>query len=157
MKYIWAPWRIKYIEVAKNEGCFLCEKPRQDDDANNLILLRGQFNLVILNSFPYNPGHLMVAPFRHVSSPEMFAREEMVEHSELVNRSLKVLREVLAPAGFNIGINLGRVAGAGLEGHVHTHVVPRWQGDANFMPVLADAKVIPEALADTYRKLKEKF
>jgi ATP adenylyltransferase len=154
MKYVWAPWRIKYIEVAKAEGCFLCDKPRQDADVQNYILYRGKYNLVILNSFPYNPGHLMVAPYRHIDSPELLSGDEMREHSELVNRSLKVLRDVLSPAGFNIGMNLGRVAGAGLDSHIHTHIVPRWQGDSNFMPVLADVKVIPEALADTYQKLK---
>jgi ATP adenylyltransferase len=158
MEHIWAPWRIKYIDSAdKTDGCFLCEKPKQDYDAENYILFRGKYYFVILNSYPYNPGHLLVAPYCHVSSPEVLNAEELAEHGAIINRCLGVLREVLSPAGFNLGMNLGRVAGAGLEDHIHTHVVPRWRGDANFMTVVADAKVIPEALADTYRKLVVKF
>ena len=99
----------------------------------------------------------MVAPYRHVANPEELSDEELLEHWQVVNRGLKILREVFNPGGFNIGINMGRVAGAGIEGHVHTHIVPRWQGDTNFMPVISDARVIPEALAETYKKLKGKF
>jgi ATP adenylyltransferase len=157
MKQIWAPWRIQYIQAGEAEGCFLCEKSRQDSDAENYILHRGKKNFVILNSYPYNPGHLMVAPYRHVATLEGLARDELLEHFEIVSLSLKVLRGAFNPAGFNIGINVGRVAGAGLEGHIHTHVVPRWQGDTNFMPVLSDVRVLPEALAETYDKLKGKF
>jgi len=157
MKHIWAPWRIKYIQMGKVEGCFLCEKSRQASDAENYILFRGKYNLVILNSYPYNPGHLMIAPYRHVANLEELAGEELHEHFEIVSRSLKVLKQAFNPAGFNIGMNLGRVAGAGLDEHIHTHVVPRWQGDTNFMPVLSDVRVVPEALADTYEKLKGKF
>jgi ATP adenylyltransferase len=157
MKQIWAPWRIKYIRMEKAKGCFLCEKPGQDSDAQNYLLYRGKKNFVILNSFPYNPGHLMIAPYRHVATIEELTREELHEHFEIVSRSLKVLRKAFNPAGFNIGINTGKVAGAGLEEHVHTHVVPRWQGDTNFMPVLSDVRVVPEALAETYERLKGKF
>jgi ATP adenylyltransferase len=157
MKHIWAPWRIKYIEMGKVEGCFLCEKSRQANDAENYILFRGKHNLVILNSYPYNPGHLMIAPYRHVANLEDLTREELHEHFEIVSRSPRVLKQVFNPAGFNIGMNLGRVAGAGLDEHIHTHVVPRWQGDTNFMPVLSDVRVVPEALAETYEKLKGKF
>ena len=157
MKQIWAPWRIKYIQMGKVEGCFLCEKPRQDSDVKNYILHRGEKNFIILNNYPYNPGHLMIAPYRHVATLEELTKEELHEHFEIVSLSLKVLRQVFKPAGFNIGINMGKVAGAGLEEHVHTHIVPRWQGDTNFMPVLSDVRVVPEALAETYEKLRGKF
>ncbi len=157
MEHIWAPWRIKYLRMEKAEGCILCEKPKENNDPQNYILHRGQKNFVIMNSYPYNPGHLMIAPYRHVATLEGLTKEELHEHFEIVSRSLKVLRGVFNPAGFNIGINMGKVAGAGLEGHFHTHIVPRWQGDTNFMPVLSDVRVIPEALAETYEKLKDKF
>jgi len=157
MEQIWAPWRIEYIQTEKPEGCILCEKPEQTDDAQNYILYRGDKNFIILNSYPYNPGHLMVAPYRHVATPENLTEEERREHFEIVSRSIKVLRQVFNPGGFNIGMNLGKVAGAGIDDHFHTHVVPRWLGDTNFMPVLADTRVLPEALADTYQKLVGKF
>ena len=157
MERIWAPWRIQYIQMEKPEGCILCEKPGQNNDAQNYILHRGDKNFIILNSYPYNPGHLMVAPYRHVASLEKLTDEERREHFEIVSRSVRVLRQIFNPGGFNIGINLGKAAGAGIEDHFHTHIVPRWQGDTNFMPVLADVRVLPEALADTYQKLKGKL
>ncbi|MDH5695220.1 MAG: HIT domain-containing protein [Dehalococcoidia bacterium] len=157
MEHIWAPWRIKYIQMEKVAGCILCEKPKQDSDTQNYILYRGEKNFIILNSYPYNPGHLMIAPYRHVASLEGLTKEELHEHFEIVSRSIKVLRQVFNPGGFNIGINMGKVAGAGIDDHFHTHIVPRWQGDTNFMPVISEARVIPEALAETYDKLKGKF
>ena len=157
MEQIWAPWRIQYIQMEKPEGCILCEKPKQNDDALNHILYRGSKNFVIMNSYPYNPGHLMVAPYRHVASLYDLADDELREHFEIVSRSVKLLKEVFNPGGFNIGINIGKVAGAGIDEHVHTHVVPRWQGDTNFMPVIAEVRVVPEALAETYKKLEGKF
>ena len=157
MERIWAPWRIQYIESEKPEGCIFCEKPGQTKDSANYILYRGDKNFIILNSYPYNPGHLMVVPFRHIPSMEKLTDEERNEHFEIVGQVIRVLRQVLNPGGFNIGINEGKVAGAGIEDHFHTHVVPRWPGDTNFMSVLADVRVLPEVLADTYEKLKEKF
>ena len=157
MEQMWAPWRIKYIQMERPEGCILCEKPKENKDVQNYILFRGDKNFVILNSYPYNPGHLMVSPYRHVANLEELTKDERQEHFELVSRSIKVLRRVFEPGGFNIGINMGKVAGAGIDDHFHTHIVPRWQGDTNFMPVLADVKVLPEALADTYKKLKGKW
>jgi len=148
---------MEYIRQEKPKGCFLCEKPRQNNDAPNYILYRGRKNFVVLNSYPYNPGHLMIAPYRHVASLEELTNEELHEHVEIVIRSLKVLRQVFNPGGFNIGANIGKVAGVGLEGHVHTHIVPRWQGDTNFMPVVSDTKVVSEAVAETYKKLEGKF
>ncbi len=157
MKRIWAPWRMQFIRMKKPKGCFLCENPGQNDDVQNYILYRGSKNFVILNGYPYNPGHLMVAPYRHVADLEELTEEERNEHFEIVSRCVKVLRQEYNSEGFNIGMNLRRVSGAGIADHVHTHIVPRWQGDTNFMPVLADVKVLPEALTETYERLKGKF
>ncbi len=157
MEQIWAPWRIQYIEMEKPEGCFLCERLGQNNDALNYILYRGDKNFIILNGYPYNPGHLLVSPYRHVANLEELTEEERHEHFEIVSRSIKVLRQVFNPGGFNIGINAGKVAGAGIDDHFHTHVVPRWQGDTYFMGVLVDTRVLPEALAGTYQKLRGKF
>ncbi|TET47307.1 MAG: HIT domain-containing protein [Dehalococcoidia bacterium] len=157
MKRIWAPWRIQFIRTKKPKGCFLCENPGQNDDVQNYILYRGSKNFVILNGYPYNPGHLMVAPYRHVADLEDFTGEERNEHFEIVSQCVKVLRHEYNSEGFNIGMNLRGVSGAGTADHVHTHIVPRWQGDTNFMPVLADVKVLPEALTETYERLKGKF
>ncbi len=157
MEQIWAPWRIEYIEMEKPEGCILCDKPEENNDVLNYILYRGDKNFIIMNRYPYNPGHLMIVPYRHIANLEELSDEELHEHYQIVSRSLKVLRQVFNPGGFNIGVNMGRAAGAGIEEHVHTHIVPRWHGDTNFMPVVADTKVVSEALAGTYGKLKDKF
>ena len=157
MEHIWAPWRIQYIEMEKPEGCILCQKPEEKDDASNYILYRGGKNFVIMNSYPYNPGHLMIAPYCHVANLEELTDEERNEHFEIVSRSIKILKQVFSPGGFNIGINIGKIAGAGIDEHVHTHIVPRWQGDTNFMPIISNIRVVPEALAETYEKLKGKF
>ena len=157
MEQIWAPWRMEYIRMEKPEGCILCEKPAQDCDVANYILYRGGKNFVILNTYPYNPGHLLIAPYRHLGGLDELNDEERNENFAIVCRCLELLREAFHPDGFNIGINMGRVAGAGIDKHVHTHVVPRWQGDANFMPVISDVRVIPEALAETFEKLKGGF
>jgi ATP adenylyltransferase len=157
MKKIWAPWRMEYIEMERLKGCIFCERPGQNRDALNYILYRGDKNFVIMNSYPYNPAHLMVAPYRHIGNLEELADEELHEHFALVSRSIQVVKQVFNPHGFNIGINLGKIAGAGIVDHFHTHIVPRWSGDTNFMPVIAEIKVIPQALAETYNKLKDKF
>ena len=157
MKRIWAPWRIEYILMKKPEGCILCDKPKEDKDAHNYILYRGDKNFIILNSYPYNPGHLLVAPYRHIGNLEELTGEERNEHFEMVSRSIKVLREAFKPSGFNIGANIGKVAGAGIDDHFHSHIVPRWQGDTNCITVLADVRVIPQALDKTYQELKGKF
>jgi ATP adenylyltransferase len=157
MKHTWAPWRIEYIRMEKPRGCILCDKPKEKRDAENYILFRGEKNFIMLNAYPYNPGHLLIAPYRHIAGLEELTESERNEHYKLVSRSVEVLKAQLKPAGFNLGANLGRVAGAGIDDHFHSHIVPRWQGDDNFMPVLADTKVIPQALADTYTGLKGKF
>ncbi|MFC1901771.1 HIT domain-containing protein [Chloroflexota bacterium] len=157
MKHIWAPWRIEYILAEKTEGCILCDKPKEDKDESNYILYRGEKNFIILNGYPYNPGHLLVVPYRHIGSLEELTEEERNEHFAIVSRSLTVLRDVHNPGGFNIGANLGKVAGAGIDDHFHSHVIPRWQGDTNYVTVVADVRVVPQALAETYRELKGKF
>ncbi len=157
MKYIWAPWRMKYVRMGKPTGCILCDKPKQKKDKENYILFRGEKNFIMLNCYPYNPGHLLIAPYRHTGNLEDLTEAERNEHFELVSRSIVILKQAFKPMGFNIGANLGRVAGAGIEDHFHSHIVPRWQGDSNFMPVLGETKVIPQALADTYKTLASKF
>jgi ATP adenylyltransferase len=157
MKMLWAPWRMEYIRSKKPKGCILCGKPEETDDTGNYILYRGKKNFVILNAYPYNPGHVMVAPYRHLASLEDFTDEELHEHYTIVSRVVKVLREVVNPAGFNLGVNIGKVAGTGIEDHVHTHIVPRWLGDTNFMPVVGEMRVISEGLAATYQQLKGKI
>lgn len=155
MEYLWAPWRMKYILQKQEAGCILCQKLKEKDDEVNLLLYRGKKNFIILNAFPYNPGHLLIAPYRHIACLEELTDEELIEHFDIVRKSVKLLTEVLKPAGFNVGLNLGKVAGAGIEDHIHTHIVPRWQGDTSFISVISNTKVIPEALKETYQKLKE--
>lgn len=157
MKHIWAPWRIEYIRAAKPAGCILCDLPKESRDVENYILYRGKSNFIMLNSYPYNPGHLLIAPYRHTANMEELTDIERNEHYKLVSRSIVVLKEVFKPGGFNIGANLGKVAGAGIDDHFHSHIVPRWQGDNNYIPVLADVRVVPQALADTYKTLAGKF
>jgi ATP adenylyltransferase len=157
MDYIWAPWRIQYILGERSEGCILCQKPEENHDSENYILYRGKTNYVMLNSFPYNPGHLLIVPYEHKDTPEKLTEAEKNEHFQLITHSLEVLREAFQPGGFNIGANIGSIAGAGIEDHFHSHIVPRWQGDTNYIPVLADLRVIPQALGDTYHALVDKF
>ena len=157
MEHMWAPWRIEYILSEKDAKCIFCEKPNQDRDRENLILYRGNKNVVMLNRYPYNPGHLMVAPYKHVSELDILDDEELLEHIRLVSKCVVMLRKEVSPEGFNVGINLGRVGGAGIEDHIHTHIVPRWNGDTNFMPVISDTRSVPEALDATYAKLEGKL
>jgi ATP adenylyltransferase len=157
MEYLWAPWRMEYIRVARPEGCILCEKPKEDKDELNHILYRGKWNFVMMNNFPYNPGHLMVAPYRHVAGLEELPKRELHEHADIIAQCIEVLKQTFKPAGFNLGANMGSVAGAGIADHVHYHIVPRWQGDTNFMPVIGCSRVVPEAVRETYRKLKAEF
>lgn len=157
MDQIWAPWRVKYIEAEKPSGCILCDKPEEDKDTSNYILYRGKQNFIMLNGYPYNPGHVMVSPYQHIATLEDMTDAVRDEHFRIVSRTVNILKQMFDPAGFNIGINLGRVAGAGIEDHLHTHIVPRWHGDTNFMPVVSGVRVIPEALAETYEKLRGRF
>ncbi len=157
MERIFAPWRIRYIMSPKHEGCIFCDFPKENRDEERLIVYRGEKCFVMMNNYPYNPGHVMVAPYRHVGSLEELDESEALEIIKLSQRAVKVIRETMDPDGFNIGINLGKVAGAGIEDHIHLHIVPRWNGDTNFMPVIADVKIIPEAVEETYKKLRSGF
>jgi len=157
MYRLWAPWRSQYVKGEREEGCIFCKKPQENKDEENYILLRGKTCLVMLNIFPYNNGHLMIAPYRHISSLEQMNSKESGEMMELLRRMIKVLREALQPEGFNVGMNLGRAGGAGVVDHIHLHIVPRWVGDYNFMPLLSETKVIPEALEQTYKELKKRL
>lgn len=153
MKILWAPWRAGYVEKPGGD-CIFCEKTRENKDGENLIVLRGQRSFIILNRYPYNTGHLMIAPYRHVADIEDLTEEEAAEVFKLLMESIKALKKAFKPDGFNIGVNLGRVAGAGVEGHVHFHVVPRWLGDTNFMPVTANTKVMPISLEEAYERIR---
>jgi ATP adenylyltransferase len=158
MDHIWAPWRIDYIlGEGREEGCIFCTKPASNDDLDNLIVHRAEHAFTMMNKYPYNNGHILVVPYHHVPDICQLDQEVNSSLSQEVCRGIQVLRAVMKPQGFNIGINLGVEAGAGIEEHVHYHIVPRWNGDTNFMPVLADVRVIPEHLRITCQKLKECF
>jgi ATP adenylyltransferase len=154
-RQLWAPWRLEYIQAAdEQDGCVFCLAQAADDE-DSLVVHRGERAFVLLNKFPYSSGHLMVAPYRHVGEFGELEDEEALEIHRLASQGMGALAQTYAPQGFNAGWNLGRVAGAGVLDHVHLHVVPRWAGDTNFMPVLADVKVLPEHLVETRRKLAE--
>jgi ATP adenylyltransferase len=153
-RQLWAPWRLEYMQRADEGGeCIFCAAAASDDDATTLVVHRGVHGLVLLNKFPYASGHLMVAPLRHVGDLRALTDEEAIAVHRLARTALDALETVFAPEGHNLGWNLGRIAGAGIVDHVHLHVVPRWAGDTNFMPVLADVKVLPEHLTETREKL----
>jgi ATP adenylyltransferase len=155
MEQIWAPWRMVYIgRDRKEDKCVFCEKAVSADDEQNLILLRGENTFVIMNLYPYNNGHLLVIPKRHVGDIEDLNGEEMMELFQTTQKMVSVLR-CFNPQGFNVGVNIGQAAGAGIPGHFHIHIVPRWVGDTNFMPVFGDVRIISESLEGTYKKLKE--
>ena len=157
MEVLFAPWRFKYIKsVGEERGCVFCEAPRKSDE-DALILARGRYAYVIMNLYPYNTGHVMVVPYRHVADYTELSEEEALEMHRLVAVSIKAIREVYRPHGFNIGINLGRVAGAGIDKHLHIHIVPRWNGDTNFMPVIAGVKVVSQDVRESYKMLKPVF
>ncbi len=153
MENLWAPWRRQYIEEGPPRGCIFCDKAAAGNDAASHIVARSETCFSMLNRFPYNGGHLMVAPFRHVSGLDGLGPRELAGLIMLVRDSIALLSERLRPDGYNVGINLGSAAGAGVVGHLHVHVVPRWNGDTNFMPVVAGAKVVPQALDEMYRLL----
>jgi len=158
MKHLWSPWRMAYIERhQKTEGCVFCATQAKTDSAENLIAFRGKNAYVILNRYPYASGHLMVIPFEHKANLDELNIETRTEMMELTSRCTTVLRNIYKPQGFNLGSNIGEAAGAGVLGHVHIHIVPRWAGDTNFMTTLGGTRVLPEALEDTYRRIREAF
>ncbi|GAB6165112.1 HIT domain-containing protein [Thermostilla marina] len=173
MDRIWAPWRLAYVQSADERKpapippekllpdadpeCFLCQAVAAPDDPDRLVVTRDERTIVVLNRFPYNNGHLLIAPCRHVGDPRKLTSDEHAALMDTMTRMLDLLEDILQPHGFNVGANLGRVAGAGLPGHLHWHVVPRWNGDTNFMPVLADTKVIPQSLESLREALRKKL
>ena len=161
MDRLWSPWRMEYLEAHANEpepeGCVFCSLLERGDPDGDRILRRGETAFVTLAKYPYNPGHLLVLPVRHTDDVVDLGEEEGAEIHALVQRSVRALREASGPDGFNVGLNLGRVAGAGIPGHLHWHVVPRWGGDTNFMPVVAETRVLPQLLSETYERLRPHF
>ena len=154
MKTVWAPWRIEYVTSEKEDGCIFCKALEENDE---LTLYKGESMMVMMNKFPYINGHLLVAPRRHVSSLQDLSKSDMGELLKTVDRSIEILKQVMNPDGFNVGLNLGKVAGAGVEEHLHFHIVPRWFGDTNALTVFADVRVIPEHILATYNNLKPYF
>ena len=163
MNRLWAPWRLKYIlednVQGKDKVCIFCFYPseKQPDDKKNLVLYRGKLSFIMINRYPYNTGHIMIAPYRHTSMFQDLSKEELEDISLLMKSGIHALNDAFSPEGLNIGINQGKIAGAGYEEHIHVHIVPRWNGDTNFMPVVGDTKVLPESLNDTYDRIKEKL
>jgi ATP adenylyltransferase len=160
MEIKFTPWRMAYIKSADaptDTGCVLCDKGRSSDDAADLVLFRGANCYVIMNLYPYNTGHLMITPYAHTADLPSLDPTTAAELFDLTRRSVELLSQALAPHGFNLGMNLGRTAGAGIDEHLHMHIVPRWTGDANFMPIVGGTKLIPEALDQTYAKLRPLF
>jgi ATP adenylyltransferase len=160
MEHLWAPWRIEYIKESQSSklktqkpGCFLCVKDKTN--INKFVLFRGKYAFIMMNRYPYNPGHLMIAPYRHIGLIEKCHEQETNEMFKLLQKSVVALKNLMKPEGFNVGINLGLVGGAGVPGHIHIHVVPRWLGDTNFMPIISSTKVINEELTNMYNKLKK--
>lgn len=153
MDVLWTPWRMGFIMGEKPKECIFCLKPAETRDRENFILYRGRRAFIILNAYPYNNGHLLIVPYDHVASLEDLDAETSAELMALVQRGIRALRALMSPNGFNVGANIGQSAGAGIADHVHIHVVPRWTGDTNFMPVVGSVRMIPELLETTYDKL----
>ena len=154
LKRLWAPWRMEYLQNSKVGGCIFCDKAADERDRENLVLYRGRTAFIMLNLYPYTNGHLMVVPYQHVGDLEKLDSAVQTELMELVTLSVALLRRAVKAHGFNIGMNIGKAAGAGFDDHLHIHVVPRWLGDTNFMPVLAQVRTMPELLTETYDRLK---
>jgi ATP adenylyltransferase len=155
MDYLWTPWRFAYISTAdRAPSCVFCDKQAAGDDAVEYIVHRGQNNYVVLNIFPYTVGHLLIVPYRHVASLVEATAEELVEMMNLTRCAEQALREVYQPAGINLGMNIGKAAGAGVAGHLHMHILPRWEADANFMSIIAETRLLPEELFVTWEKLR---
>ena len=150
MKRIYAPWRYKYVSNPDSEGCIFCNAASSENERKDGILFRGDFSLVLMNKYPYNNGHIMVAPYKHTGDFNALTRDERLEMSDLLGVWQKVIKKAMNSDGFNLGMNIGRIAGAGFEYHLHYHLVPRWNGDTNFMPIIGETKVVPMSLDATY-------
>ncbi|MCF7870892.1 MAG: HIT domain-containing protein [Candidatus Omnitrophica bacterium] len=155
MDKLWAPWRIKYVSQKKSPGCLFCKIHKQKKDKKNHIILRSLHSFVVLNRFPYNNGHLLIAPYRHTADFEKLKQEEVLDIYNVMIKIKKMVKKILQPDGFNLGFNIGETAGAGIADHLHLHLVPRWRGDTNFMPVLSETKIISQSLNDLYNKFKK--
>lgn len=155
MKKLWAPWRMKFIQQIDKSVCIFCEKPSLNKDEENYIIYRGKYSYIIMNIYPYSNGHIMIAPYAHKAGMEDLNEEELLEIMKLAQLSIRAIKQKMNPEGFNLGMNLGKVAGAGFDSHLHLHIVPRWQGDTNFMPIIGQTKVMSEFLEETYKKLIE--
>ncbi len=156
-KTLWAPWRSTFVLAKKEKGCIFCKRQKMRDSIDNLIVHRGRKVFVIMNKFPYNSGHLLIVPNRHVGLIEKLTPEESVEFFEMTRTAVTVIKRALKPASLNLGMNLGRSSGAGVPGHLHMHIVPRWIGDTNFMPVVGQTKVVSVPLEPIYEKLRHEF
>ena len=157
MDRLWAPWRLEYIQGPEDDGCIFCAEENATNDQMSLIVARGESSYVIMNRYPYSNGHLMISPYRHLSDTAELNSDEVLEIHHLLVCSQTVLRDVCSAQGFNVGWNIGPAAGAGIADHIHMHVVPRWAGDSNFMPILADTRVIPQHIETTYSLLTKAF
>jgi ATP adenylyltransferase len=158
MDYLWTPWRYAYVSTAgKSTGCFLCEKLREPDDRKALIVHRGRYCYVLLNTFPYSSGHVMIVPYEHLDQLDQLPPEAAAEMMALMQRLETALRAVYHPDGLNLGMNLGAAAGAGVAGHIHMHVLPRWTADTNFMTTVAETRVQPEALETTWERIRKQW
>lgn len=157
MRPLWAPWRMDYVTSPKSGANIFEEKMNSDNDRENLVLFRGKLSFILMNLYPYNNGHLLIAPYRKVNSMERLDSDESSEIMKLSQESMRVLRESMNAEGFNMGLNVGKAAGAGIEEHLHFHIVPRWNGDNNFMPSVGNTKVMVQGLEDTYDMLKPEF
>lgn len=158
MEIIWTPWRYEYVNsVDEREGCIFCDTSKAENDRENLVVFRGERCFAILNLFPYTTGHIMIAPYEHADTIEKLDPETLTEMMVVAQRSVSAIRDAFGPEGFNLGINISRVAGAGIEDHVHLHLVPRWAGDNNFMAVIAETRVLPRTLDDVWLALKDKI
>ena len=159
MKQLWAPWRMEYIlnEIDDKKGCIFCDFPKENSDIKNLIVYRSKYCFVILNKFPYNNGHVLIVPFEHTNDYIALDDSTLFDMQKIVQKTMQVLKNIMQPTAMNIGMNLGRTAGAGIDQHLHYHIVPRWDGDTNFMPVISDTKVVSESLEATRDKLYNEF
>jgi len=158
VKQLWAPWRMAYIDGGpQDEGCIFCALPRQSDPRAALVLAQTEHTVVMMNKYPYNNGHLLLAPKRHENNLARLPADEFIDLNETLRRALEIVRAVFQPGGINLGMNLGKCAGAGIEAHLHWHIVPRWEGDTNFMPVIAEIRVMPQHLLDSFDRLQPYF
>ncbi len=154
---MWSPWRMEYVRTPKDEGCVFCKKSASDQDRNNLVLFKGTNSIVLMNLYPYNNAHLLIAPYEHVNTTLELSSQVLNEMMNLANESMRIIKMTMNAEGFNFGANIGAIGGAGIKDHIHFHVVPRWNGDTNFMPVIGHTKVMVEGLLETYDELKPHF